>query len=101
MIRDLDHAPVDAARPEELLKRTVKTLELDTDVLIYMEKQATLPAYFKGGTALYKAQKSIRRFSEAIDLTICIDNCSGSQASGNCDQKISLAAQDFQKGTGR
>lgn len=44
------------------------------------EKQDTLPAYFKGGTALYKAQKSIRRFSEDIDLTICIDNCSGSQA---------------------
>lgn len=44
------------------------------------EKQEALPAYFKGGTALYKAQKSIRRFSEDIDLTICIDNCSGSQA---------------------
>jgi predicted nucleotidyltransferase component of viral defense system len=44
------------------------------------EKQETLPAYFKGGTALYKAQKSIRRFSEDIDLMICIDNCSGSQA---------------------
>lgn len=44
------------------------------------EKQNFLPAYFKGGTALYKAQKSIRRFSEDIDLTVCIDNCSGSQA---------------------
>lgn len=44
------------------------------------EKQETLPAYFKGGTALYKAQKSIRRFSEDIDLTVCIDNCSGNQA---------------------
>ena len=37
------------------------------------EKQSQLPAYFKGGTALYKAQKSIRRFSEDIDLTVCID----------------------------
>ena len=36
-------------------------------------KQAELPAYFKGGTALYKAQKSIRRFSEDIDLRVCID----------------------------
>lgn len=43
-------------------------------------KQAELPAYFKGGTALYKAQKSIRRFSEDIDLTVCIDNCSNNQA---------------------
>ena len=31
------------------------------------EKQKELPAYFKGSTALYKAQKSIRRFSEDID----------------------------------
>lgn len=44
------------------------------------EKQRELPAYFKGGTALYKAQKSIRRFSEDIDLTIYIDGCSNSQA---------------------
>lgn len=44
------------------------------------EKQLSLPAYFKGGTALYKAQKSIRRFSEDIDLTVCIDGCSNSQA---------------------
>lgn len=44
------------------------------------EEQAQLPAYFKGGTALYKAQKSIRRFSEDIDLTVCIDGCSNSQA---------------------
>lgn len=36
------------------------------------DKQKTLPAYFKGGTALYKAQKSIRRFSEDIDLTVCV-----------------------------
>lgn len=44
------------------------------------EKQKEIPAYFKGGTALYKAQKSIRRFSEDIDLTVCIDNCNNSQA---------------------
>lgn len=44
------------------------------------EKQKELPAFFKGGTALYKAQKSIRRFSEDIDLTVSIENCSNSQA---------------------
>lgn len=32
-------------------------------------------AYFKGGTALYKALKSIRRFSEDVDLTVYIENC--------------------------
>ena len=37
VIRDI--APVDAAKPEELLKRTVKTFELDTDVLIYMARK--------------------------------------------------------------
>ena len=37
------------------------------------EKQKVLPAYFKGGTALYKAQKSIRRFSEDIDLTVSVE----------------------------
>lgn len=44
------------------------------------EKQKTIPAYFKGGTALYKAQKSIRRFSEDIDLTVAVDGCTNSQA---------------------
>ena len=39
------------------------------------EKQEQLPAYFKGGTALYKALKSIRRFSEDIDLTVDIGGC--------------------------
>ena len=34
-----DHAPVDIAKPEELLKGTVKTLELDTDNLIFMARK--------------------------------------------------------------
>lgn len=56
------------------------------------EKQNNLPAYFKGGTALYKAQKSIRRFSEDIDLTICIDDCSNSQAK----KRLELATKKYQ-----
>ena len=32
VIRDLDHAPVDAARPEELLKRTVKNNPSGADI---------------------------------------------------------------------
>ena len=32
-------------------------------------------AYFKGGTALYKALRSIRRFSEDIDLTVFVEDC--------------------------
>jgi predicted nucleotidyltransferase component of viral defense system len=37
-------------------------------------------AYFKGGTALYKAIGNIRRFSEDIDLTVSIEDCTNSQA---------------------
>ncbi len=45
------------------------------------EKQSDLHAYFKGGTALYKALGSIRRFSEDIDLTVEIhDGISKTQA---------------------
>lgn len=39
VMRDLDRAPVDAAKPEELLKGTIKTLELDTDILILMARK--------------------------------------------------------------
>jgi len=43
------------------------------------EKQGSLPAYFKGGTALYKAIGRMRRFSEDIDLTVEIHDCPKSQ----------------------
>ena len=36
-------------------------------------------AYFKGGTALYKGLKSIKRFSEDIDLTVNVCDCSSNQ----------------------
>lgn len=41
--------------------------------------QAELPVYFKGGTALYKAIGSLKRFSEDIDLTVEAQDCSKSQ----------------------
>ena len=43
------------------------------------EHQNELPAYFKGGTALYKAIGRMIRFSEDIDLTVETRDCSGSQ----------------------
>jgi len=64
----------------------IRTDVLEKDYFITLllkelsDLQSTLPAYFKGGTALYKALGSIRRFSEDIDLTVCIDGCSNSQA---------------------
>lgn len=41
--------------------------------------QSCLPAYFKGGTALYKAIGRMIRFSEDIDLTVEVRDCSRSQ----------------------
>jgi predicted nucleotidyltransferase component of viral defense system len=41
--------------------------------------QKELPAYFKGGTAIYKAIGSLKRFSEDIDLTVEVQGCSKSQ----------------------
>jgi predicted nucleotidyltransferase component of viral defense system len=59
-------------------------LEKDYYVTIILNelanKQDQAFAYFKGGTALYKAIGSIRRFSEDIDLTISIEGCTNSQA---------------------
>jgi len=59
-------------------------LEKDYYVILILNelanKQDQAFAYFKGGTALYKAIGSIRRFSEDIDLTVSIEGCTNSQA---------------------
>jgi predicted nucleotidyltransferase component of viral defense system len=59
-------------------------LEKDFYVTLILNELANKPdqafAYFKGGTALYKAIGSIRRFSEDIDLTVSIEGCTNSQA---------------------
>lgn len=59
-------------------------LEKDYYVVLILkelaEKQsAGLPAYFKGGTALYKALKTTNRFSEDIDLSVDSRGCSRTQ----------------------
>jgi hypothetical protein len=54
-------------------------------------KQSSLPAFFKGGTALYKALGTIRRFSEDIDLTVKTDDCSNTQAK----RRLERAAGNF------
>lgn len=50
------------------------------------EKQAVLPAYFKGGTALYKALGDMIRFSEDIDLTVEVNDCSNSQGKARLER---------------
>lgn len=54
-------------------------------------KQPCLPAYFKGGTALYKALGQMKRFSEDIDLTVESANCSKSQA----HKRLKSATQSY------
>lgn len=54
-------------------------------------KQDVLPAYFKGGTALYKALGEMVRFSEDIDLTVEIRDCSTSQGK----KRLELAANGY------
>jgi len=59
-------------------------LEKDYYITLFLKElsewQEALPAYFKGGTALYKALGSMRRFSEDIDLTVNVEGCNNSQA---------------------
>lgn len=55
------------------------------------ERQGSLPAYFKGGTALYKAIGRMKRFSEDIDLTVEIHDCSKSQGK----KRLEVAASGY------
>lgn len=59
-------------------------LEKDYYVVLLLSELAAkqndgLPAYFKGGTALYKALKSTNRFSEDIDLSVDARGCTNAQ----------------------
>lgn len=83
------HEDKDAFRVllESIHKRTgyrADVLEKDYYVLLILHEltdfqQDGLPAYFKGGTALYKALKTTNRFSEDIDLSVDTRGCSRTQ----------------------
>lgn len=60
-----------------------------------------LPAYFKGGTALYKALKTTNRFSEDIDLSVDTRGCSRTQSDKRLEQatkKYVSLSRDSQAG---
>lgn len=84
---------------EQVHERTgyrTDVLEKDYYVVLMLrelaEKQrAGLPAYFKGGTALYKALKTTNRFSEDIDLSV---DTRGSSRSQNA-KRLELAAKKY------
>ena len=79
---------------EQIHERTgyrTDVLEKDYYVVLMLcelaEKQeAGLPAFFKGGTALYKALKATNRFSEDIDLSVDTRGCSRSQNGRRLEQ---------------
>lgn len=71
-------------------------LEKDYYVMLILEElsekqQQGLPAYFKGGTALYKALKTTNRFSEDIDISVDTRECSRTQS----DKRLEQSAKKY------
>lgn len=71
-------------------------LEKDYYVVLMLKEladkqEAGLQAYFKGGTALYKALKTTNRFSEDIDLSVDARDCSRTQS----DKRLEQAAKKY------
>lgn len=71
-------------------------LEKDYYVVLILKELAQLqkdglPAYFKGGTALYKALRTTNRFSEDIDLSVDTRNCSRTQN----DKRLEKATKKY------
>ena len=69
---------------EDVHKRTgyrADVLEKDYYVVMFLKELSDFQseAYFKGGTALYKALKMTNRFSEDIDLSVDTRGCSRTQ----------------------
>lgn len=81
-------------------------LEKDYYVVLILSELAAkqkegLPAYFKGGTALYKALKTTNRFSEDIDLTVDTRDCSNAQNNKrleNATKKYTSLPRDREQG---
>ncbi|MHB8280389.1 MAG: nucleotidyl transferase AbiEii/AbiGii toxin family protein [Candidatus Humimicrobiaceae bacterium] len=95
------HEDIDAFRVllENVHDRTgyrLDVLEKDYYVTLLLRQLADkqingLQAYFKGGTALYKALKNIRRFSEDVDLSVDARNCSRTQS----DKRLHQATKEY------
>lgn len=91
---------VDEVARENHIRRDV--LEKDYYVTLLLKelsgKENQGYAYFKGGTALYKALKSIRRFSEDIDLTVYIEDCPTPSQAKKRLEHATLKYENMQKG---
>ena len=79
---------------EQIHERTgyrTDVLEKDYYVVLMLKElaakqQTGLAAYFKGGTALYKALKTTNRFSEDIDLSVDTRECTRTQNDKRLEQ---------------
>lgn len=74
----------------------IDVLEKDYYVMLILEELSAkqnkgLKAYFKGGTALYKALKKLNRFSEDIDISVDTRGCSRTQN----DRRFEQAAKKY------
>lgn len=84
---------------ENIHKRTgyrTDVLEKDYYVVLILNELSQLqkeglPAYFKGGTALYKALKTTNRFSEDIDLSVDSRYCNRTQN----DKRLERATKKY------
>lgn len=95
---------------ERLHERTgyrTDVLEKDYYVVLVLQElskkqSAGLPAYFKGGTALYKALRTTNRFSEDIDLSVDTRDCTRTQNAKRLEQAAKkYDALDRDPGAGR
>lgn len=75
-------------------------LEKDYYVTLVLEelsnKENQNYTYFKGGTALYKALKSVRRFSEDIDLTVYVNDLNNNSQKRKRLRQAVLGYQSFE-----
>ena len=95
------HIDEDAFRVliEDIHDRTgyrTDVLEKDYYVVLILRELAEkqnmgLQAYFKGGTALYKALKATNRFSEDIDISVDTRDCSRTQN----DKRLEAATKKY------
>lgn len=81
-------------------------LEKDYYVCLFLEdlsrkQKDGLQAYFKGGTALYKALKTINRFSEDIDISVNTEGLNRTQNEkklAEATKKYDILDRDVSKG---
>lgn len=93
---DIDSFKVLLTNVKERTGYRLDVLEKDYYVVLLLKELAEkqkdgLPAYFKGGTALYKALKAINRFSEDIDLSVDTRGCSRTQN----DRRLERATKKY------